>query len=131
MFRKGAKNNQAEYTVNKQTVNKQLAKETRLVVLLVGVVGAGVLLFIPGFSLIGIVITVIAILIVKIYQRPVRQRIESQMRTEAISQVPNAPSTSKTGDLAERLKKLASLRDDGLISAEDYELKKTHLLEEL
>lgn len=115
----------------RKLTNKQVAKESRLVVLLVGMVGAGIMLFVPGFSLIGFILMVIAVLIVKIYQRPIRQRIESQMRIEAIPQVPNSPVNNKTGDLAERLKKLASLRDDGLISAEDYELKKRHLLEEL
>ena len=149
-IRRGTKNKQAKNIVNGETsnaeishtqvmtdphirklVNKQLAKETRLVVLLVGVVGAGVTLFIPGFSLIGLILMVIAILIVKIYQRPIRQRIEVQMKKEALGQVSSAPSSNKSGDPAERLKKLAILRDDGLITAEDYELKKTHLLEEL
>jgi len=115
----------------KRKINKQVAKETRLVVWLITLAMVGILIFIPGFSLIGIIIIVIAILAAKIYQRPVRQRIESQMKKDAIAQVPEAPLSSKTGDLAERLKKLASLRDDGLISSENYELKKNQLLNEL
>jgi hypothetical protein len=44
---------------------------------------------------------------------------------------PSPPSAPPSPDIPEQIRKLAKLKDDGIISSEEFEAKKTELLRKL
>jgi hypothetical protein len=62
-------------------------------------------------------------------QMQIMQIIQEHMAGQAGAGFPGAPAPAE--DPTEKLRKLAEMRDAGLITAEDYELKKDEILREL
>jgi hypothetical protein len=50
---------------------------------------------------------------------------------EVVTQVPAPPSAPAAPTAEEKLRSLAKLRDDGLITEQDYEAKKAELLDQM
>ena len=61
------------------------------------------------------------------------QKFSARIRELASSSVrrPTAPSAPPSADIADQIRKLAKLKDDGIISSEEFEAKKTELLRKL
>jgi Short C-terminal domain len=60
--------------------------------------------------------------------REAQQREEASARQQAGPSGPGQEAQPAAGDYTVELEKLAKLRDDGVITAEDYEAKKKQLL---
>jgi Bacterial PH domain/Short C-terminal domain len=55
--------------------------------------------------------------------------VKSQM--EAAHKTPDAPAAGDSPDVADQIRKLAQLRDEGLVTAEEYDAKRAELLARL
>ena len=60
------------------------------------------------------------------------QKFSARIRELAASaRRPSPPSASPSPDIPDQIRKLAKLKDDGIISSEEFEAKKTELLGKL
>ena len=60
------------------------------------------------------------------------QKFSAQIRELASpARRPSPPSATPSQDIPDQIRKLAKLKDDGIISSEEFEAKKTELLRKL
>jgi hypothetical protein len=59
------------------------------------------------------------------------QKFSAQIRESASSARRPSPSAPPSPDIPDQIRKLAKLKDDGIISSEEFEAKKTELLRKL